>query len=707
MLLLAIAITIVCFLLYSSLERDASGNFRGFTALDISLSIGAGIVTSAVCFFVDMIQRGNGIPMLLQYLPVVLLIIMIGMMVGLIIIWQRYTPGIIAAILAAFLLAVFGWLAIESAKLTIRLIPWAFAASLVVILARVARILAIAFVFIDWLYYRFTRSGRRRWRTIAWISKVIACVLSVVVIANTIVLPPLPRTNPFRGWLSGWQQQRGSNGLTAPDGSSETASQSQEDYVEPETTVVETEQPTTVVATDASTEPENVDKYDWLLFYNSALQFDDNKDNNLHFGENPLADGLSAEDYYAIMRERLWTDPALGAGDMAWFDSITNTRYLGEFFETCRGDWMNTINLSRDTWLEDKELYHTTLTAWWKFINNQLIELRIETRESGLEDQMYMNPYTVPRHMGDYVVDVPDVIVMKTPDLAGTFLVFVLKLKGGVIKEVAYRIDCGFQPTNVQKIMNVTPLEEPPEPYIPVVREEEPSSLPKVTVPETEPEGPKVVETDPNGPKKKKVKETEPSEPETTRPQETTTQPPETTKSRETEPPPPETTKAKPTEPPETDPPVPETKKAKEPAKAPTDAQVPNDDKGPDKDTNTGVGSGKSSAELPGNSGNIADESGNKGGKDTSYDDFKAEEEKVKEAQPKETAPPAPETEAPKKETEAPKKETEAPETTKVDNHKEEADLPATDAVIDAPADGSSLTTNEGGDGAWGLAPPD
>ena len=83
MLLLAIAITIVCFLLYSSLERDASGNFRGFTALDISLSIGAGIVTSAVCFFVDMIQRGNGIPMLLQYLPVVLLIIMIGMMVGL------------------------------------------------------------------------------------------------------------------------------------------------------------------------------------------------------------------------------------------------------------------------------------------------------------------------------------------------------------------------------------------------------------------------------------------------------------------------------------------------------------------------------------------------------------------------------------------------------------------------------------------------
>jgi hypothetical protein len=141
---------------------------------------------------------------------------------------------------------------------------------------------------------------------------------------------------------------------------------------------------------------------------------------------------------------------------MAWADAWLGTRYLGEFYESCNEDWAKTINAAKATFMKDPELYNQTLDAFFKMLDTAKVKV---TSDKSLDDQMYMNPYTV-----DYV---PDVIVMETPNHKGTFLTYVFTIKGTKTVEVSYRTECGYQPTNVQEVMGITPQGTPSKPNKP------------------------------------------------------------------------------------------------------------------------------------------------------------------------------------------------------------------------------------------------
>lgn len=189
-------------------------------------------------------------------------------------------------------------------------------------------------------------------------------------------------------------------------------------------------------------------------FYNTLLQNDQDESNDFNFGPNP--GNLTASEYDADFREKLRNDPALGAAAMAWADANLGTRYLGEFYESCKGDWAKTINASKEVFRKNPELYTETLNAFFKMLDSAEVKV---TDGNNLDDQMYMNPYTVD--------GIPDVIVMETPDHTGTFLTYVFTIKGTGKVEVSYRTECGYQPTNVEEIMKITPQKTPSKPSKP------------------------------------------------------------------------------------------------------------------------------------------------------------------------------------------------------------------------------------------------
>ena len=188
----------------------------------------------------------------------------------------------------------------------------------------------------------------------------------------------------------------------------------------------------------------------WFDFYNRSIQEDGKGENDFDFGPKPA--GETASEIAKEHRERLRIDPALGAADIAWADALLGTRYLGEFYESCKHDWAKTINAAKERFMEDHEAYDEVLDAFMKM--QAKAKVYVKDGEV-MEDQMYMNPYTVDGY--------PDVIVLKTPNHKGKFLVYEYTIKGTGVVKVAYRIDCGFQPTDVQKVMNITPATEAPE----------------------------------------------------------------------------------------------------------------------------------------------------------------------------------------------------------------------------------------------------
>ncbi|MBR2725360.1 hypothetical protein IKE97_01780 [Candidatus Saccharibacteria bacterium] len=191
----------------------------------------------------------------------------------------------------------------------------------------------------------------------------------------------------------------------------------------------------------------------WAYFFNLVVRDDEDPDNDFNFGPCPEDD--DAAGYDEEFRSRIVEDPALGAADMAWLDAIVGTRYLGEFYQSCRGDWAKTINRSKEEFIANPVLYSNTREAFFKFLDKATVT--VETR-LGLEDQMYMNGYTKD--------GVPDVIVLKTKNHSGKFLVYTFKIKGNTFR-VGYRIECGFQPTNVEAVMGIKPQSTPKKPKKP------------------------------------------------------------------------------------------------------------------------------------------------------------------------------------------------------------------------------------------------
>ena len=157
---------------------------------------------------------------------------------------------------------------------------------------------------------------------------------------------------------------------------------------------------------------------------------------------------LNVDELKANQLQRMHDDTKLGVADMAWMDSIAGTRYLGMFYSAAKEQWDVAMNDAADAWIEDENSYYQTLQAFEKWLDSAT-NVRVEYRNKGLTDQMYMNPYTAN--------GIPDIIVMETSDHEGYFIVYEFTIKETKKIEVAYRIDCGYQPTNVAKVMNITP----------------------------------------------------------------------------------------------------------------------------------------------------------------------------------------------------------------------------------------------------------
>lgn len=204
---------------------------------------------------------------------------------------------------------------------------------------------------------------------------------------------------------------------------------------------VVTEEPTETVA--PTEEPE-----DWFGFYNTNLLLDDEPSNDFNFGWNPYDENTVGKSYDEDLRSRMRIDPALGAATMAWFDANLGTRFIGVFYDEVDSKWDAAINLAKERFMADQDEYNRTLEAFFKYLDASVKEVKVEEKKN-IADQMYMNPYTSS--------GTPDVIVVETPDHEGHFLIYTLKVKETGIFEVAFRIDCGYQPCDVEKVMHITP----------------------------------------------------------------------------------------------------------------------------------------------------------------------------------------------------------------------------------------------------------
>lgn len=215
-------------------------------------------------------------------------------------------------------------------------------------------------------------------------------------------------------------------------------------------------------------------------FYNLDLQEDGKILNDYDFGPNPILDNISEEkvkeaikgkkgsdtvkvedlvemmDAEALKKEqirRMHDDPKLGAADMAWMDSILGTRFLGTFYSAAKEQWDVAMNDASDAWIADSETYNKALENFERKLDHaNKVEVRYQ--KSGLKDQMYMEPNGLNP-------GVPDIVVMETTNHDGYFLVYTYVIKETKTLEVAYRIDCGYQPCNVAEIMKVKPKKNP------------------------------------------------------------------------------------------------------------------------------------------------------------------------------------------------------------------------------------------------------
>lgn len=272
----------------------------------------------------------------------------------------------------------------------------------------------------------------------------------------------------------------------------------------------------------------------WVHWHNADLQGGDGSD-DFNFGPNPYLpeEAKSGEYYDKIFRERVKKDTSLAAADMAWLDACVGTRYLGVFYEEAQRNWATTMNDAKLKFAGDQDTFYSSVDAFFRYLN---AAKKVEIREChGVTDQMYMNPFTPD--------GIPDIIVVSSDDQSGHELVYTFEIKGQLY-EVAYRIECGFQPTNVSKIMEITPEADFP------------------SVPEDPGKGGNTPQPDPD-PKPDPDPQPDPD----------------------------------PKPDPDPDPPY-----DKDPEKAPKTNTEPNDVPGPGPSTNNGAGSNTSSADQPTNS---------------------------------------------------------------------------------------------------------
>ncbi|MBR3055700.1 hypothetical protein IKG64_00015 [Candidatus Saccharibacteria bacterium] len=346
------------------------------------------------------------------------------------------------------------------------------------------------------------------------------------------------------------------------------------------------------------TEGEGTDKAatiegnNWYYIHNSECLANDTTEDDFNFGLRPDIENMTTQELYELWREVLWDDPTIGAANLAWFDRLFGTRYLGEFYETCQGNWAKTINLAKEKFMADEILYHDTLKAFFKYLESSVAKISVVHYTSGITDQMYVNPFTTS--------GVPDVVVFETDQKDGYFLKMELQIKssttggnpaagnGGENKgTLAFmvRADCLFQPANVAELLNITPQENPTK-KTPATTT--PTAPTPTTPAKTTPSSSTPSKSTPATPSKKPVQPVTPADPVKPDPK-----------------------------------PTPTPTYNKDPSKGPEgDLVKPNNNTGTGESTNTGMGSKTSAAEKP--------ESVSTGQTGQSHSDYKADQ-KVKE----------------------------------------------------------------------------
>lgn len=213
-------------------------------------------------------------------------------------------------------------------------------------------------------------------------------------------------------------------------------------------------------------------------YYNLDIQ-NDGLYNDYNFGPNPWIENYTAAQADAEFRKRLKADSMLGAADIAWLDAKLGTQYLGNFYAE-ENDWARAINNAVYKFSTNQGLYYETLDPFFAFLDSAV---QVSVRDCrAVIDQMYANPHTAS--------GIPEVVVFKTSDHSGQELVYTFSIKGNVF-EVAYRINCGFQPTNVEEVMGIpaqdNPLSPVPEPTTEPATEPVTTPEPTTEEPTTEP----------------------------------------------------------------------------------------------------------------------------------------------------------------------------------------------------------------------------
>lgn len=406
-----------------------------------------------------------------------------------------------------------------AALMTASLISSSTGMTLLMVLPEIALVLALGFFVANMFYYRYRESAKKDSRN-ANFNKAMAVIAAIIA---ALIVFILLFTRVYWGDLDLGAIGNTGGTVNATGTTGSTGQQSQ--------TTVTGSYAGSVIPTKVG----NVQFPGTVGFYNLSIQ-DDGLANDFNFGPSPMKSGATAADYDLDLRQRMAYDPALTAAVLAWFDANTGTRFLGTFYESCKEDWAETINYTRDNFIADTDLWYLTLVKFYALLDDQTTALLKEG--SGLKDQMYMNPYTLD--------GVPDVIVMVTDQETGCFLVYAVTIKGNVV-EVPYRLECGYQPTNVQEVMGIAPQPTP---------EPQPNPTP----------GPNPT-PDP-----------QPTPDPTPSPDPTPT-------------------------------PTPTPKPQKDPSKSPSVNTEPNDDPGPGPSTNNGAGATTSTADQPTNSnhGSLSD----------------------------------------------------------------------------------------------------
>jgi len=318
--------------------------------------------------------------------------------------------------------------------------------------------------------------------------------------------------------------------------------------------------------TNAGTETESTEDTVWYYIHNSECLANDTTEDDFNFGLRPDIENMTTQELYELLKDVMKLDPVIGAAILAYVDKICGTRFDGEFFDVSRNS-AEAINLAKDRFIEDPELYATKLEAFFSFVESAAYKISVVHYTSGIRDQMYINPFT-----GN---DIPDVVVFETVQEDGYFLRFDLKIKGSTVGgnpaagnggdnvgtiALLLRADCLFQPCNVAEVLDIVPQKNPAK------------TTPAKTTPSS------------STPSKKPVQPVTPVDPIKPKP---VVAPSYKDKSKGTQ----------------------------------GDLVKPNDNPGPGPDTNTGVGSKTSSAEKPTNTG----QSGQ------SYSDYKAGQKELAE----------------------------------------------------------------------------